>query len=107
MVSRWFMAVRPDFPESFNHCVEPVRRELNRFVFNTPDRFERRWVLRKARDQMPMDVRKLIAEQFIIDFHCAPFLRQNSGQGGYLFDENATFVAREVKQFRGMAFQHQ
>ena len=47
---------------------------------DAPDRFEWGRVLTEARDQMPMDMGQLIAEQFIVDLHRMPLLGQEGGE---------------------------
>ena len=96
---------RPDFPEAVDFRSECIRCESNRFVRNTPHRFERRGILRKARNQMPMNMRELVTEQFIIDLYGLPLLREQGRDSGHFFHEATAFVAREVKEFRGVAFQ--
>ncbi len=99
--------MRPDVSEAVDCRCECGRFKSNRFMRNTPHRFERRRILRKTRNQMPMDVGKLVAEQLIVDFHGLPLLREQGSDPGHFFHEAAAFVAREMKQLRGVAFQHQ
>ena len=96
---------RPDLPKTVDFRSECVRFESDRFMRNTPHRFEWRGIPRKAWNQMPMDVRKLVAEQLIVDLHGLPLLREQGCDPGHFFHEAAAFVAREVKEFRGVPFQ--
>lgn len=96
---------RPDVSETVDFRSECGRFKSNRFVCNTPHRFERRGIPRKARNQMPMDMRELVTEQFIIDLHRLPLLREQGRDPGHFIYEPTAFVAREVEEFRGVAFQ--
>ena len=54
-----------------------------------------------------MDMRKLVAKQFIVDLHGPPFVGEHGRHLGDFFDERAAFLAREVEEFRCVALQHE
>ena len=74
---------------------------------NTPHWLQGGRIVRSARNQMPMDVGKLVAEQFIVDLHGLPRVCEHRSHLGHFFDESAAFVARKVEEFSRMTFQYQ
>ena len=96
---------RPDCPETVHNGGEGIRTKPDWIMRNTPHRLEWSRVLRQARNQVPMDVWQLIAEQFIVDLHRVPFLGEQGGHLGDFFDETAAFLAREMKEFGRVALQ--
>ena len=62
-------------------------------------------VVGQARDDMPVNMRELVAEEFIVDLVGVVDVGKGLGHSIYFFDQLRSFVRRELKQFRGMALQ--
>ena len=67
-----------------------------------PDRFERSWVVRAAWDDVPMNMRKLVAEEFVVDLLGFKDLRENLGDQIRFFYQLNPLSWCQVKELRGM-----
>ena len=56
---------------------------------------------------MPVDVRQLVAEKFVVDFDGVKCLVQGSADVGHILDDLTTLSLAEMKEFRRMAVEHQ
>ena len=56
---------------------------------------------------MPMEVGKLIAENFIVDLDRVKRLHKDVRHRTHFFNHSAAVVCRQVKEFRDMAFEDQ
>ena len=74
---------------------------------DAPYRFEWSRVLGAPGNQVPMDVRKLVAEQFIVDLHRPPFLGKDRCHPGDFFYEAAALLTREMEEFGRVALQYE
>ena len=72
-------------------------------MVHPPDRFQGIRVGRQAGDEMPVDMRQLIAQQFVIDFPGAKDLCERFGHERDLFHQLNALGRRQVKQFGGVA----
>jgi len=64
-----------------------------------PDWLEGGGVVCLARDEMPVDVRQLVAEEFVVDL-CGPIgLRERLGDQGDVFHQLYPFCRRQMKEF--------
>ena len=59
--------------------MKPIVGETDGFMGNPPHRFKRRGVLPLPWDQMPMDMRQLVAQQFIVHLYGLPFSGEQAG----------------------------
>ncbi len=73
---------------------------------NPPYWLERRGIVWKAWYEMPMNVRGLIAKQAIVHFFSCEGPVQHFCQPADFLHELDAFGRRQIKQFRGMAFEH-
>ena len=76
-------------------------------VSNAPDRLQRCGIRRKAGDEVPVNMRKLVAEQAIIHFLGVKYLRQDFRQPAHFLHKLYPLGGGQMKQFRGMAFKDQ
>ena len=84
---------RPDCPEAGHQGLEGIRFGPDWFMRDAPHRLEWSRVLRQAGNQVPMDVRKLVAEQLVVDLHRPPFFGKEGGYLSDFFDEAAAFLS--------------
>jgi len=56
---------------------------------------------------MPMDMRKLVAQQFIIHFDGPKHSHQCVGDGADIFNHTVPFLGRQMEQLGGMPLQYQ
>ena len=74
---------------------------------HVPDRVERRRIVFQPRYQVPMNMRRLVAQEFVIDLDRAILGSQDRGHSRYLLNHPGPLFDREMKEFRRMAFQDQ
>ena len=87
-----------------NRRLHLIGRGCNSVVRNAPDRFGWRRIIVKARDQMPVDVRKLVAKQSVIHFFRVEHLGKDFCEPAHFLHELNSLGRSQMKQFRGMAF---
>lgn len=75
------------------------------FMGYPPDRFERRGICGEARDDVPMDVRQLVAEEFVVDLSGSIDLCKRLGDEVHVFHQLHPFRRRQVKELRCMALE--
>lgn len=80
-------------------------RGADRLVRHPPHRVERSRVIRQAWNDVPVDVRKLVAQEFVVDFLGAIDLRERLGDGVHGFHQLNSFRRRQMEEFRCMALQ--
>ena len=77
-------------------------RQPHRLMRHAPHRFPRSRVRGQAGNEMPVDMRELIAEQLIIDLDGVERVGQPFGDQVYFFNELESFSRRQMKEFGGM-----
>ncbi len=65
-----------------------------------PDRFERRGICGEAGDNVPVDVRQLVAEEFVVDLLGSIDLRERLGNQVHVFHQLHPFCRRQVEELR-------
>jgi len=68
-------------------------------MWHPPDWFERSGIVRQARDEVPMDVRQLVAEEFVVDLLGPIGLRERLGDQGHFFHQLHPFCRRQMEEF--------
>ena len=71
----------------------------------SPDRFEWRGIRGEAGDNVPVDVRQLVAEELVVDLLGSIDLRQGLGDEVHVFHQLHPLRRRQVKKLRGMALE--
>ena len=74
-------------------------------VGNAPDGLERRGIAGKPRDEVPVNVRHLVAQQAVVHFSGVKRLCQHFGEPADFFHHLDALGRRQVEQFRGVAFE--
>ncbi len=72
-----------------------------------PDWFERRGVRGEAGDNVPVDVRQLVAEEFVVDLLGSIDLRERLGDPVYVFHQLYPFHRRQVKELRCVTLENE
>lgn len=67
---------------------------------HAPHRFERSRIVRHARDDVPMNVRQLVAEEFVVDLLGSIGLCERVGDRGHVLHQPQSLRRRQVEQFR-------
>lgn len=70
-----------------------------------PDRFEWRGICGEAGDDVPVDVRQLVAEKFVVDLLGFIDLCKRLGDEGHFFHQLHPFRRRQVKELRCVALE--
>lgn len=72
-----------------------------------PDGVPRRRVIRQSGDDVPVDMRELVAEQFVVDLHGIERHVQRQRDFRDFLNEPAPLILGQVKQFDGMTLEHE
>lgn len=72
-----------------------------------PHRFQRGRIIREAGDEVPVDMRHLVAQQFVVDLAGLIDLVQGFGDQVHFLDQLNAFDWRQVKELGRMAAKHQ
>ncbi len=72
-------------------------------MLHLPYWFERSRIAGEARDDVPVDMGELVAQEFVIDLLSLINLCNSLGDQIYLFHELKPLRRRQVKEFRGVA----
>lgn len=89
-----------DFPNALGLTPELGVVESDCLMGYPPDRFERRGVGGEAGDDVPVDVRQLVAEEFVVDFLGPIGLGERLGDLVHVFHQLHPFRRRQVKELR-------
>lgn len=73
--------------------------ESNSLMGYPPDRLERRGICGEAGDYMPVDVRQLVAEEFVVDLLGPIGLCERLGDQIHFFHQLHPFCWRQMKEF--------
>ena len=88
------------FPNALDVIPELGVVESDCLMGYPPDRFERRGVGGEARDDVPVYVRQLVTEEFVIDLLGPIGLGERLGDLVHVFHQLHPFCRRQVKEFR-------
>src|SRR5438034_4769211 len=95
------------FDHECHSLLSLLLRKTSWLVLNGPHRLQWSRIIGQPWDDMPMDVRKLIAEQFIVDLHGIKHDRQCLRDFRHLLYELTALFTGEVKQLGCMPLEHQ
>lgn len=73
------------------------RGEGDAVMWDAPDRFDRSRIVRKARNEVPMNVRKLIAQQLVIHLSCLKRFGEHFGQAADFFHQLDALGRRKME----------
>ena len=72
---------------------------------HSPHWLEGGWIAGKSGNDMPVDVRKLVAEEFVVDFSGSIDLGKGFGNEVHFLHQLNPFRGGQMKQFCRMAFE--
>ena len=64
-----------------------------RFMGNAPHRFQWGWIMCQPWNDVPMNMRELVSQQFIVDFDCSKLACQVARHQSYFLDEARPLLA--------------
>lgn len=79
---------------------------MDRVMRDPPYRFERSRIVRQTRDDVPVDVGELIAEELVVDLLGIIDLRECLGDGGHILHQLNPFRRSQVEEFRCVALEN-
>lgn len=74
---------------------------------HSPHGFQWSWIARLTRDEMPMNVRQLIPEEFVVDFLRLVDFRQGRGYAIHIFDQLRSLRLGQLEQFGRVTAEYQ